>query len=44
VRGVSALRGNLNGRTTVSIAAFTLIFILFLAFFFWSRAVGLAAG
>jgi rhamnose transport system permease protein len=43
VRGVSALRGNLNGRTAISVAAFTLIFILFLAFFFWSRTVVLAA-
>ncbi len=44
VRATSALRGNLNGRTAVSIAAFTLIFVLFLAFFFWSRAAVLAAG
>ena len=43
VRGVSGLRGNLTRRSAVSIAAFTLIFILFLAFFFWSRAVVLAA-
>ena len=44
VRGVSALRGNLNGRTAISIAAFALIFILFLAFFFESRAAVLAGG
>jgi rhamnose transport system permease protein len=43
-RGVSALRGNLNGRTAISIAAFTLIFILFFAFFFWSRTAVLAGG
>ena len=44
VRGVSALRGNLNRRTAISIAAFALLFILFLAFFFWSRAAVLAGG
>jgi len=44
VRGVSALRGNLNGRTVISIAAFALIFILFLVFFFESRAAVLAGG
>jgi rhamnose transport system permease protein len=44
VRGVSALRRNLTGRTIVSIVVFTLIFVLFLAFFFWSRAAVLSAG
>lgn len=44
VRGVSAFRGNLNVRTVVSIVAFTVILMLFLAFFFWSRASVLAAG
>lgn len=44
VRGVSALRGNLNGRTAGSVVALAVIFILFLAFFFWSRATVLAAG
>ena len=38
VRGVSALRRNLNPRSVLSVAAFLLVFILFFIFFFWSRA------
>lgn len=38
VRGISAVRTNLNWRSALSVAAFLLIFILFFAFFFWSRA------
>jgi rhamnose transport system permease protein len=44
VREVSALRGNLNWRSITWIAAFLLIFILFFAFFFWSRAPVIAGG
>lgn len=44
VRGVSALRRNLTWRTAISSVVFTVIFILFLAFFFWSRAAVLGAG
>lgn len=38
VRGLSSFRRDFNQRSVLSIAAFLLIFILFFAFFFWSRA------
>jgi rhamnose transport system permease protein len=41
-RRLSGIRGNLSTRTIISAAAFTLIFVLFSAFFFWSRAAVLA--
>lgn len=34
----SAARKNINWRSAISVAAFLLIFVLFFAFFFWSRA------
>jgi rhamnose transport system permease protein len=42
VQGISALRRNFNWRSTLSVVAFLLIFILFFAFFFWSRALVIA--
>jgi hypothetical protein len=42
VQGISSFRGNLNRKTILSVAAFLLIFILFFAFFFWSRAAVIA--
>lgn len=38
VQGVSGVRRNFNWRTGLIVAAFLLIFGLFLVFFFWSRA------
>jgi rhamnose transport system permease protein len=37
-QGISRVGRNINPRSVLSIAAFILIFILFFAFFFWSRA------
>jgi rhamnose transport system permease protein len=44
VQGISGLRRGLDWRSTFSVLAFLFIFILFFAFFFWSRAVVIAGG
>jgi rhamnose transport system permease protein len=43
-RGLSSLRGDLNQRSIISGLIFLFVFILFLAFFFWSRALITAGG
>lgn len=44
VQGISGLRRNLDWQSILSVVAFLLIFILFFAFFFWSRAAVIAGG
>jgi rhamnose transport system permease protein len=42
IRGISAVRKTINWRSTLSTLAFILVFALFFAFFFWSRAAVIA--
>lgn len=42
VRGISAAKHNVNWRSAISTIAFLLVFALFFAFFFWSRAAVIA--